>query len=78
MALRSHLAAKTLGIRATIFLENANPIEAQKRFSTWVHTLSRNSADLAEAFERAREYWSRELHLFSRMTRLISICPWAG
>jgi threonine dehydratase len=54
-------AAKTLGIRATIFLpENANPIKRKKILDLGAHIVEAGSADLAEAFERAREYSERD------------------
>jgi threonine dehydratase len=54
-------AAKTLGIRATIFLpENANPIKRKKILDLGAHIVEAGSADLAEAFERARDYSERD------------------
>ncbi len=50
-------AARTLGTRATIFLpENANPVKRKKILDLGAHIVESGSADLAEAFERAREY----------------------
>jgi threonine dehydratase len=50
-------AAKTLGIGATIFLpENANPVKRKKIQDLGARIVEAGSADLAEAFERAKEY----------------------
>ncbi len=50
-------AARSLGTRATIFLpENANPVKRQKILDLGARIVESGSADLAEAFERAREY----------------------
>ena len=52
-------AAKTLGIRATIFLpENANPIKRKKIEDLGARIVEAGSIDLADAFERAKEYSS--------------------
>ncbi len=52
-------AAKTLGVRATIFLpENANPVKRKKIEDLGARIVDAGSADLAEAFERAKEYSS--------------------
>jgi threonine dehydratase len=54
-------AAKTLGIRATIFLpDNANPVKRKKIQDLGACIVEAGSADLAEAFERAKEYSERD------------------
>jgi threonine dehydratase len=53
-------AAKTLGVRATIFLpENANPIKRKKIQELGARLVETGSADLAQAFARANEYSMR-------------------
>jgi threonine dehydratase len=53
-------AAKTLGVRATIFLpENANPIKLKKIADLGARIVQTGSADSAEAFAHAKEYSSR-------------------
>jgi threonine dehydratase len=53
-------AAKTLGLRATIFLpEGANPVKRKKIEDLGARVVSRGSADLAGAFELAQEYSCR-------------------
>ena len=53
-------AAKTLGVRATIFLpKNPNPIKLRKIEDLGARIVQTGSEDLAGAFERAREYSSR-------------------
>jgi threonine dehydratase len=53
-------AAKTFGISATIFLpENANAVKRKKIQDLGARIVEAGSADLAQAFERAKEYSSR-------------------
>ncbi|HKH99481.1 MAG TPA: pyridoxal-phosphate dependent enzyme [Candidatus Sulfotelmatobacter sp.] len=53
-------AAKTLGVRATIFLpEGANPVKSKKIEDLGARIVSQGSADLAGAFELAKEYSRR-------------------
>lgn len=53
-------AAKTVGIRATIFLpENPNPVKRQKIEDLGARVVMTGSADLAEAFRHASEYSAR-------------------
>jgi threonine dehydratase len=53
-------AAKTLGVRATIFLqENPNPVKRKKIQELGARMVEEGCADLAQAFERAREYSTR-------------------
>jgi threonine dehydratase len=53
-------AAKTLGISATIFLpENANAVKRKKIQDLGARIVETGSADLAQAFERAKEYSNR-------------------
>lgn len=53
-------AARTLGVRATIFLpEGANPVKRKKIEDLGARVVSRGSADLAGAFELAEEYSRR-------------------
>jgi threonine dehydratase len=53
-------AAKTLGLRATIFLpEGANPVKRKKIEDLGARVVSQGSADLAAAFELANEYSRR-------------------
>jgi threonine dehydratase len=50
-------AARTLGVRATIFLpENANPVKRKKIQDLGARIVEAGNADLAEAFERAKDY----------------------
>jgi threonine dehydratase len=54
-------AAKTRGMRATIFLpENANPVKRKKIQDLGARIVEAGSADLAEAFERAKEYSAKD------------------
>ncbi|HET6179856.1 MAG TPA: pyridoxal-phosphate dependent enzyme [Candidatus Sulfotelmatobacter sp.] len=54
-------AAKTLGVRATIFLpENANLVKRKKIQNLGARIVETGSADLAEAFERAKEYSAKD------------------
>lgn len=53
-------AAKTLGLRATIFLpEGVNPVKRRKIEDLGARVVSQGSADLAAAFELANEYSHR-------------------
>jgi threonine dehydratase len=53
-------AAKMLGVRATIFLpENPNPVKRKKIQELGARIVEEGSVDLAQAFERAKEYSSR-------------------
>jgi len=53
-------AARTLGLRATIFLpEGANPVKRRKIEDLGAAVVTRGSADLAGAFQLAKEYSSR-------------------
>jgi threonine dehydratase len=53
-------AAKTLGVRATIFLpENPNPVKRKKIEELGARIVETGSADLAQACEHAKEYSSR-------------------
>lgn len=53
-------AAKTLGLRATIFLpENPNPVKRKKIEDLGAHIVMTGSADLAEASEHAERYSQR-------------------
>jgi len=53
-------AAKTLRIKATIFLpENANPIKRKKIQELGARVIETGSSDLAEAFASAKEYSNR-------------------
>jgi threonine dehydratase len=53
-------AAKTLGVRATIFLpENPNAVKRKKIQKLGARIVEEGSADLAGAFDRAKEYSSR-------------------
>lgn len=53
-------AARTLGVKATIFLpEAANPVKRQKIEDLGATIVCRGSADLAAAFQLAKEYSSR-------------------
>lgn len=50
-------AARTLGVRATIFLpENANPVKRKKIQDLGARIVESGNADLAEAFERTKDY----------------------
>lgn len=53
-------AAKTLGVRATIFLpENPNPVKLRKIAELGARIAQTGAADLAQAFEHAKEYSNR-------------------
>lgn len=53
-------AAKTLGVRATIFLpDNPNPVKRRKIEELGARIVMTGSADLLEASERAKEYSAR-------------------
>src|SRR5262249_12052256 len=53
-------AAKTLGVRATIFLpENPNPVKRKKIADLGARIVEKGSVDLAHAFKRAQEYSRR-------------------
>lgn len=53
-------AARTLGVRATIFLpEGANPVKRKKIEDLGARIVSKGSADLAAAFQLANEYSQR-------------------